>query len=282
MSGVSWSSRWAIRSRSISLRFLSLRTESGSVPRSASASMARSRVAVPLPQPLELGAHHRVVVHGLGLRDRDAARRGTHHLQGAEAVAVLTDLHALQLGHGPASGKPESAENAILRGPGGGTISLGRSPRRGRTPHVAFEDMLVTKPIFTSHPHLLGFDFLEQLAQRTAESGGGYPPFDIEALSDNAYRITVAVAGFAEGDLSITVEDRELVVRGQRPPEPEGRSFLHRGIAARRFRRSFVLADGVEAGRATLSQGLLHIDLERAVPETVVRRIPIATGGQDR
>lgn len=140
----------------------------------------------------------------------------------------------------------------------------------------------MTKPIFTSHPHMLGFDFLEQLAQRTAESGGGYPPFDIEALTDNAYRITLAVAGFDEGDLVITVEDRELVVRGQRPDDEPDRSFLHRGIAARRFRRSFVLADGVEVGRAQLSQGLLHIDLERAVPETVVRRIPIATGGSQR
>ena len=141
----------------------------------------------------------------------------------------------------------------------------------------------MTKPIFTSHPHLLGFDFLEQLAQRTAESGGGYPPFDIEALSANAYRITLAVAGFDEADLSITVEDRELVIRGERPPEsPAERSYLHRGIASRRFRRSFVLADGVEVGRARLSQGLLHIDLERAVAETVVRRIPIGMEGQDR
>ena len=140
----------------------------------------------------------------------------------------------------------------------------------------------MTKPIFTAHPHMLGFDFLEQLAQRTAESGGGYPPFDIEALSDNAYRITLAVAGFEEPDLSITIEDRELVIRGQRPEDPPDRSFLHRGIAARRFRRSFVLADGVEVGRAALSQGLLHIDLERAVPQTVVRRIPIAPGGFER
>lgn len=137
----------------------------------------------------------------------------------------------------------------------------------------------MTKPIFTSHPHLLGFDFLEQLAQRTAESGGGYPPFDIEALSDHSYRITLAVAGFAEADLSISVEDRELVIRGERAPDGSERTFLHRGIASRRFRRSFVLAEGVEVGRASLAQGLLHIDLERSVPETVVRRIPISAGG---
>ena len=140
----------------------------------------------------------------------------------------------------------------------------------------------MTKPIFTSHPHMLGFDFLEQLAQRTAESGGGYPPFDIEALSDNAYRITLAVAGFGEADLAITVEDRELVVRGERAEDAAEHSYLHRGIAARRFRRSFVLAEGVEIRRARLSQGLLHIDLERAVPEAVVRRIPISTGGQEQ
>ena len=140
----------------------------------------------------------------------------------------------------------------------------------------------MTKPIFTSHPHLLGFDVLEQLVQRTAESGGGYPPFDIEALSDRAYRITLAVAGFAESDLSITVEDRELVIRGERPEDAGERSYLHRGIAARRFRRSFVLAEGVEVAGARLAQGLLHIDLERAVPDTVVRRISIGTEGQSR
>lgn len=140
----------------------------------------------------------------------------------------------------------------------------------------------MTKPIFTSHPHLLGFDVLEQLVQRTADSGGGYPPFDIEALSENAYRITLAVAGFAESDLFVTVEHRELMVQGERAEERAGRSFLHRGIAARRFRRSFVLADGVEVARARLSQGLLHIDLERAVPETVVKTIPIGTGGLER
>ncbi len=140
----------------------------------------------------------------------------------------------------------------------------------------------MTKPIFTSHPHLLGFDVLEQLVQRTAESGGGYPPFDIEALSERAYRITLAVAGFAESDLSITVEDRELMIRGERAEDAAERRYLHRGIAARRFRRSFVLAQGVEVAGARLSQGLLHIDLERAVPETVVRRIAIGLGAQKR
>ncbi len=137
----------------------------------------------------------------------------------------------------------------------------------------------MTKLSFGSHPYLLGFEQLERLVERTAKTAGeGYPPFNIEAVAENAYRITLAVAGFREADLAITVEDRQLVVRGRQAEEAGERVFLHRGIGARAFQRAFVLADGVEVAGAALEHGLLHIDLHRAVPDVVVQTIPISTG----
>lgn len=134
----------------------------------------------------------------------------------------------------------------------------------------------MTKLTFGAHPYLLGFDQLERLVERTAKTGNdGYPPYNIEQCGDSAYRITLAVAGFRETELSITLEDRQLVIRGRQVEETEPRTFLHRGIAARQFQRSFVLAEGVEIGGATLENGLLHIDLRRAVPETIVQTIKI-------
>lgn len=134
----------------------------------------------------------------------------------------------------------------------------------------------MTKLSFTAHPFLLGFEQLERLVERTAKSAGeGYPPFNIEATSENAYRITLAVAGFRDEDLSITVEDRQLVVRGRQAEDTADRLFLHRGIAARAFQRAFVLADGVEVAGANLEHGLLHIDLRRQTPDSVVQTIPI-------
>lgn len=134
----------------------------------------------------------------------------------------------------------------------------------------------MTKLSFTAHPYLLGFEQLERLVERTAKTAGeGYPPFNIEATSDNAYRITLAVAGFREEDLQITVEDRQLVIRGRQAEDTSDRIFLHRGIAARAFQRSFVLADGVDVAGANLEHGLLHIDLRRQAPETVVQTIRI-------
>jgi len=138
----------------------------------------------------------------------------------------------------------------------------------------------MTKLTLGSHPFLLGFDQLERLVERTAKSGNeGYPPYNIEQRGENAYRITLAVAGFAEDDLAITVEDRQLVIRGKQTDDAEGRVFLHRGIAARQFQRSFVLAEGVEVSGAGLENGLLHIDLSRAEPESVVQTIKIRNGG---
>jgi HSP20 family molecular chaperone IbpA len=134
----------------------------------------------------------------------------------------------------------------------------------------------MTKVTFASHPYLLGFEQLDRLVERTAKSGNdGYPPYNIEQRGDSCYRITLALAGFGEDDLSITLENNQLVVRGRQADDAEGRVFLHRGIAARQFQRSFVLADGVEVSGANLENGLLHIDLVRAEPETVVRTIEI-------
>lgn len=134
----------------------------------------------------------------------------------------------------------------------------------------------MTKLTLGTHPFFVGFDQLERLVERNAKAGNdGYPPFNIEQTGKHGYRITLAVAGFNEDDLAITVEDRQLVVRGQQRDDGDGRIFLHRGIAARQFQKSFVLADGVDVGTATMENGLLHIDLKRAVPETVVQTIKI-------
>lgn len=137
----------------------------------------------------------------------------------------------------------------------------------------------MTKLALGTHPFLLGFEQLERLVERTAKSGNeGYPPYNIEQTSENSYRITLAVAGFAESDLAITVEDSSLVIRGRQSDDSEGRVFLHRGIAARQFQRSFVLADGVDVGEAVMENGLLHVDLTRAVPERVIQTIKIKKG----
>ncbi len=137
----------------------------------------------------------------------------------------------------------------------------------------------MTKMTLGSYPHMLGFEQLERLVERTAKSGNeGYPPYNIEQTTDTSYRITLAVAGFGEDDLSITVEDRQLVIRGRQTDDSDGRMFLHRGIAARQFQRSFVLADGVEVGEALIENGLLHVDLTRARPDTVVQTINIKKG----
>lgn len=137
----------------------------------------------------------------------------------------------------------------------------------------------MSKLTLGSYPHMLGFEQLERLLERSAKSGNeGYPPYNIEQTSDYSYRITLAVAGFAEEDLSITVEDRQLVIRGRHADDDAGRIFLHRGIAGRQFQRMFVLADGVEVGEAIMENGLLHVDLSRAKPESVVQTINIRKG----
>jgi HSP20 family molecular chaperone IbpA len=128
--------------------------------------------------------------------------------------------------------------------------------------------------IFSS-PLLLGFDHVERMIERATKAGSeGYPPYNIEQTGENELRITLAVAGFSPADLAITVEDNQLVIRGKHTDDTE-RVYLHRGIAARQFQRSFVLADGIEVVRAELGNGLLHIDLHRPRPEPQVRNIAI-------
>ncbi|MCK0137812.1 Hsp20 family protein [Aliiroseovarius sp. F47248L] len=137
----------------------------------------------------------------------------------------------------------------------------------------------MTKMNLGTHPFLLGFEQLERMVEQAAKSGkDGYPPFNIEQVSDRAYRITLAVAGFADDDLSITVENAKLVIRGVQSDDGQERVFLHRGIAGRQFMKSFVLADGVDVKGAHTENGLLHIDLERAEPERLVQTIQIKKG----
>jgi HSP20 family molecular chaperone IbpA len=127
-----------------------------------------------------------------------------------------------------------------------------------------------------SSPLLLGFDHIERVLDRAAKTGAeGYPPYNIEQTAEHRLRITLAVAGFGDDDLSVAVEDNQLVIRGKQQDDTSNRVFLHRGIAARQFTRSFVLAEGIEVRGADLVNGLLHVDLERPVPQPKVTQIKI-------
>jgi HSP20 family molecular chaperone IbpA len=129
-----------------------------------------------------------------------------------------------------------------------------------------------------SSPFLLGFEHLERLLERTAKSAGdGYPPYNIEQGPDDRLRITLAVAGFSREELAVTVEGRQLVIRGKQV-ETNDKTFLHRGIAARQFQRAFVLAEGIEVTGAELENGLLTIELARPTADSVIRTIDIRSG----
>jgi len=129
-----------------------------------------------------------------------------------------------------------------------------------------------------SSPFLLGFDRLEEMLDRVSRSSAdGYPPYDVESLGDNRLRITLAVAGFQRDELSITIENNELVIRGKQSDD-QSRVFLHRGIAARQFQRRFVLAEGIEVSAASLENGLLHVTLVRPEPTSVSRTVEIKAG----
>jgi HSP20 family molecular chaperone IbpA len=133
-------------------------------------------------------------------------------------------------------------------------------------------------PSFSS-PFLLGFDDIERALDRVAKGADGYPPYNIERLArdeDNPerLRITLAVAGFTHDELDVTIEENQLVIRGRQQDDKQ-RHYLHRGIAARQFQRTFVLADGMDVLNADLDHGLLSIDLARPQPERVVRTIAI-------
>jgi HSP20 family molecular chaperone IbpA len=134
----------------------------------------------------------------------------------------------------------------------------------------------VTRYTAFNSPLMLGFDHLERLVDSVAKSSAdGYPPYNIEQLSENSIRITLAVAGFARRDLDVQLEDNQLLIRGRQPDEQEGGVFLHKGIAGRQFQRRFVLAEGLEVTAANMENGLLHIDLVRPQPITRTRTIDI-------
>jgi len=140
----------------------------------------------------------------------------------------------------------------------------------------------MNRSILFDSPFLLGFEHTRSLIERAAKAAAeSYPPYNVEDRGDDGIRITLAVAGFTPDQLSVTVEDRQLTIQGRRDGDQakSGEAFLHRGIAARGFIRSFVLADGMAVDAATLGHGLLHIDLARPEPEKRVVTVPIRTVG---
>ena len=126
-------------------------------------------------------------------------------------------------------------------------------------------------------PLFLGFDHFEQTFDRLKKSGAeGYPPYNIEQIGESALRISLAVAGFTMDELDVEIEQNQLTIRGKNKRDGDDeRIFLHRGIASRQFQRSFILADGIEIKGAELENGLLHIDMERVMPESTAQKIPI-------
>ncbi|MFN3826508.1 MAG: Hsp20 family protein [Micavibrio sp.] len=137
--------------------------------------------------------------------------------------------------------------------------------------------MNTTRLTLFDHPFFLGFDHIEREFERLKKSSDGYPPYNVEQTGDHALRITLAVAGFRMSDLDIEVDNNQLTIRGKQEDDKE-RLYLHRGIAARQFQRSFMLADGIKVIGATLDSGLLHIDMQRIVPQSTARKIEIRNG----
>ena len=137
----------------------------------------------------------------------------------------------------------------------------------------------MTRVSLFDSPFLLGFEQLERTLDRVSRaSADGYPPYNIEQVAENGLRITLAVAGFTADDLDVTIEENQLVIRGKQRDGAGERVFLHRGIAARQFQRSFLLAEGIEVRDATLAEGLLHVDLVRPEPQLAARQIRINDG----
>jgi HSP20 family molecular chaperone IbpA len=147
----------------------------------------------------------------------------------------------------------------------------------GKVAHEDFEHMSRVPSL--SSPFLLGFDEIERALDRVTKGADGYPPYNIERLARDAeyperLRITLAVAGFTRDQLDVSIEENQLVIRG-RQQDDRARQYLHRGIAARQFQRTFVLADGMDVLGADLKNGLLSIDLARPEPERVIKSIAI-------
>jgi len=142
---------------------------------------------------------------------------------------------------------------------------------------------MTTRLSLFNSPLLLGFDHFERTLDRVSKSGSdGYPPYNIEQIGPDQIRITVAVAGFSSDELSVQTEDSQLVIRGRQVEDEQERVYLHRGIAARQFQRSFVLADGIEVTGAWTDNGLLNVDLKRPIPETRVKTVEIRSAARTR
>src|ERR1700741_3662993 len=152
--------------------------------------------------------------------------------------------------------------------------------RKGPTKSLSNEGFgIMSRVPSLSSPFLLGFDEIERVLDRVGKAADGYPPYNIERIprdgnSPDRLRITLAVAGFTRDQLDVSIEESQLVIRG-RQQDDKSRQYIHRGIAARQFQRTFVLADGMEALRAELKNGLLSLDLLRSQPERIVKWIPI-------
>ena len=138
----------------------------------------------------------------------------------------------------------------------------------------------MTRTILFDSPFLLGFERTRDLIERAAKAATeSYPPYNVQAIGEDGVRITLAVAGFSADQLSVNVDGVQLTVAGRKEGEDAERAFLHRGIAARNFSRTFVLADGMEVAGASLEHGLLHVDVVRPEPERKVKSVPIRTAG---
>lgn len=139
----------------------------------------------------------------------------------------------------------------------------------------------MTRVSLFNSPLLLGFEQFEQALDRISKTASdGYPPYNVEQVDDQRLRITLAVAGFGAEELEVQIQDNQLVIRGKQQDDGD-KVYLHRGIAARQFQRSFVLAEGIEVAGAALDNGLLHIELARPASEPDVRtvRIDVQKGG---
>ncbi|MGH1456084.1 MAG: Hsp20 family protein [Alphaproteobacteria bacterium] len=135
---------------------------------------------------------------------------------------------------------------------------------------------MTTRLSLFDSPLFLGFDDFEKTVNRLRKSGNeGYPPYNIEQVGEYELRITLAVAGFSMDNLDVEIDQNQLTIRGKQVDEDDEKIYIHRGIAARQFQRSFVLADGIEVQSADLNNGLLHINLERVIPESQAIKIKI-------
>src|SRR5215469_2009684 len=164
------------------------------------------------------------------------------------------------------NGAPDGFNGCPERGPAQGLSSV--------------EEVRMARLSVFNSPLLLGFDQFERALDRvTKATADGYPPYNVEQRGENALRITLAVAGFTMDDLVVQIEDNQLVIRGKQVDDKD-RVYLHRGIAARQFQRSFVLADGIEVAGAWLENGLLHVDLARRAAAQRVKRVEIRGSGR--